>query len=98
MLEVLNGQERENEASKEKPNWLEGNHKVWHQGTARDIRGAGRRKWPPAPNSADTLRGGLNSVLHFLVQVLRSDLIKRDFSGVDGWFRSPLWYNEELVT
>lgn len=84
MLEFLSGQGKENEASKEKPNRLEENHKVWCQGNTRDIRGAGRRKWPLVPNSAGKLRWGLNRVLHFLVQVLSSDLIKRDFSGVMG--------------
>lgn len=29
---------------------------VWCQGNKREIRGAGRRKWPLVPNSADKRR------------------------------------------
>lgn len=56
MLEFLNGQGKENEASKEKSHRLEETHEVWCQGNKRDIRNAGRRKWPLVPNSADKRR------------------------------------------
>lgn len=57
---------------------------------------SGRIEESLIPNSAKESRLGLNTVLHFLTQVLSSYPKKRDFSGVNS-LEFNLEYDEEFL-
>lgn len=69
---------------------------MWCQGNTRDIQVSGRREESLIPNSAKKSRLGLNTILHFLTQVLSSYPKKTDFSGVNS-LEFNLEYDEEFL-